>query len=131
MDGGTTFQKVLYQDENTGAVDVVMDPVDANTLYAAMWEARQGPWENGQFSGPGSGLYKSTDGGTTWRKIGKGLPTFEQDGLGRIGLTIAASMPSRMFATVGATRNVPYRSDDAGENWYWRTPTRERRRARG
>ena len=87
-----------------------------------LWESRQGPWENGQFSGPGSGLFKSTDGGDTWRKIGKGLPTFEQDGLGRIGITVAPSMPQRMFATVGATRNAGlYRSDDAGENFYQAT----------
>jgi hypothetical protein len=94
-DGGKTFEKVLYKDENTGAIDVVMDPADPNTIYAALWEARQGPWENGQFSGPGSGLFKSTDGGTTWQQIGNGLPTFEQDGLGRIGITVAPSMPSR------------------------------------
>ena len=67
-----------------------------------LWEARQGPWENGAFSGPGSGLFKSTDGGATWRRLGNGLPTFEQDGLGRIGITVAPSMPSRMFATVEA-----------------------------
>jgi hypothetical protein len=116
-DGGKTFDKVLYKDENTGAIDVVLDPVDPGIVYAVLWESRQGPWENGQFSGPGSGLFKSTDGGTTWRKIGKGLPTFEQDGLGRIGITVAPSMPSRMFATVGATRGAGlYRSDDAGEN---------------
>src|SRR5437868_1188463 len=118
-DGGQSFQKVLYKDENTGAIDVVLDPVDPKIIYCAMWEARQGPWENGAFSGPGSGLFKSTDGGETWRKVGKGLPTFEQDGLGRIGITVAPSMPSRMFATVGANTNAGlYRSDDAGENWY-------------
>jgi photosystem II stability/assembly factor-like uncharacterized protein len=118
-DGGATFQKVLYKDENTGAIDVVLDPVDANIVYCVLWEARQGPWENGAFAGPGSGVFKSTDGGNTWRKVGKGLPTFEQDGLGRIGITVAPSMPSRMFATVGATRGSGlYRSDDAGENWY-------------
>ncbi|MDB4877255.1 MAG: glycosyl hydrolase repeat-containing protein [Gemmatimonadetes bacterium] len=122
-DGGASFQKVLFKDENTGAIDVVMDPADPKTIYCVLWEARQGPWENGQFSGPGSGLFKSIDGGDTWRKVGKGLPTFEQDGLGRIGITVAPSMPSRMFATVGATRNLGlYRSDDAGENWYKSTP---------
>jgi photosystem II stability/assembly factor-like uncharacterized protein len=121
-DGGATFQKVLYKDENTGAIDVVLDPSNASTVYVVLWEARQGPWENGQFSGPGTGLFKSTDGGDTWHKIGKGLPTFEQDGLGRIGITVAASMPSRMFATVGANRNAGlYRSDDAGESWYQAT----------
>src|SRR5215217_2303383 len=69
-DGGQAFQKVLYKDENTGAIDVVLDPVDARTVYAVLWESRQGPWENGQFSGPGSGLFKSADGGDTWRKVG-------------------------------------------------------------
>ncbi|MEO7085416.1 MAG: glycoside hydrolase [Gemmatimonadaceae bacterium] len=121
-DGGESFQKVLYRDENTGAIDVVMDPVDPNIIYCALWEARQGPWENGQFSGPGSGLMKSTDGGDTWRKIGKGLPTFEQNGLGRIGITVAPSMPSRMFATADAGQaGGLYRSDDAGENFYLAT----------
>ena len=117
--GGASFEKVLYKDENTGAVDVVLDPVDPNIVYAVLWEARQAPWENGQFSGPGSGLFKSTDGGGTWRQIGQGLPSFEQDGLGRIGITVAPSLPARMFATVDATRNSGlYRSDDAGEKWY-------------
>ncbi len=121
-DGGATFQKVLYKDENTGAIDVVLDPADPMTVYACLWESRQGPWENGQFSGPGSGLFKSTDGGGNWRKIGKGLPTFEQDGLGRIGITVAPTMSSRMFATVGATRGAGlYRSDDAGENFHLST----------
>jgi len=122
-DGGQSFQKVLYKDENTGAIDVVLDPVDPKIVYCAMWEARQGPWENGAFAGPGSGLFKSADGGETWHKVGKGLPTFEQDGLGRIGITVAPSMPSRMFATVGATRGSGlYRSDDAGENFHLATP---------
>ena len=64
-----------------------MSPGDPNTLYAAMWEARQGPWENGAFSGPGTALYKTTDGGNTWTKLAGGLPT-TADGLGRIGIAI-------------------------------------------
>ncbi len=121
-DGGATFQKVLYKNENTGAIDVVMDPADPNTIYCALWESRQGPWENGQFQGPNSGLFKSTDGGNTWRQIGKGLPTFADDGLGRIGITVAPSMPNRMFVTVDARRNGGlYRSDDAGENFHLAT----------
>ncbi|HVX38672.1 MAG TPA: glycosyl hydrolase, partial [Gemmatimonadaceae bacterium] len=121
-DGGATFQKVLYKNENTGAIDVVMDPADPNTIYCALWESRQGPWENGQFQGPNSGLFKSTDGGATWRQIGKGLPTFAEDGLGRIGIGVAPSLPSRVFATVDARRNGGlYRSDDGGETFHLAT----------
>src|SRR5437899_5221282 len=112
-DGGETFQKVLYRDEDTGAVDVVLDPKDARTIYAVLWESRQAPWENGVFNGPGSGIYKSTDGGSTWRPLTKGLPTFAEDGLGRIGITVAPSNPRRLFATVEAKKNAGlYRSDD-------------------
>jgi len=121
-DGGKTFQKILYKDENTGAIDVVLDPVNPDIVYAVLWEARQGPWENGAFSGPGSGLFKSTDAGATWKRLGTGLPTFDQDGLGRIGITVAPSLPSRMFATVEARRGAGlYRSDDAGESWHLAT----------
>ncbi len=117
-DGGETFQKVLYKDEDTGAVDVVLDPADARTLYAVLWQARQGPWENAAFEGPGSGLFKSTDGGDTWKPLTNGLPTFGEDGLGRIGIAIAPSNPRRVFATVAAKKKGGlYRSDDAGETW--------------
>ena len=118
LDGATTFEKVLYRDVDTGGVDVVFDPQDANTVYAVLWEARQAPWENGVFNGPGSGIHKSTDGGATWRPLTNGLPTFEVDGLGRIGITVAPSLPTRLFATVESARNGGlYRSDDAGETW--------------
>jgi photosystem II stability/assembly factor-like uncharacterized protein len=117
-DGGRSFRKVLYKDENTGAADIVFDPRNANTIYAVLWEARQGPWENGAFNGPNSGIYKSTDGGDTWNPVGQGLPTFA-DGLGRIGITIAPSDARRMYATIEQRGNGwLYRSDDAGENWY-------------
>src|SRR5690348_10925645 len=117
-DGGRTFEKVLYKDENTGGIDVAFDPQNAQTIYAVLWEARQAPWENGAFGGPGSGMFKSTDGGTTWRQIGRGLPTFDRDGLGRIGIGIAPSLPTRVFATVDAVRNGGlYRSDDGGETF--------------
>jgi photosystem II stability/assembly factor-like uncharacterized protein len=116
-DGGRTFEKVLYRDENTGAIDVVLDPADPRIVYAALWEARQGPWENGAFSGAGSGVYKSTDGGTTWRQLTAGLPAGEL--LGRAGLEVAASNPKRLYAITGTKKESGglYRSDDAGETW--------------
>ena len=118
-DGGVSFQRVLYKDENTGGVDVVLDPSNADHVYGVLWEARQGPWENGAFTGPNSGLFESTDGGSNWKPLTKGLPTFEQ-GLSRIGITIAASNPSRMFAAVASGPQTAglYRSDDAGQSWY-------------
>ena len=137
-DGGETFQKVLYLDEDTGAADVALDPSDPATVYAVLWESRQGPWENGEFSGEGSGLYKSTDGGRSWRPLKDGLPTFAE-GLGRIGITVAPSQPRRLYATVEARDKAGlYRSDDAGEKWSrvergparGRPPRRRRRGAR-
>ncbi|HKV42017.1 MAG TPA: glycoside hydrolase, partial [Blastocatellia bacterium] len=116
-DGGETFQKVLYKDENTGAVALEFDPENPNTVYADLWAARQGPWENGRWQGPESGLYKSTDGGDTWTKLTKGLPT-AADGLGRIGFAIAPSDGSRIYANVDAPKlGGTYRSDDAGASW--------------
>jgi photosystem II stability/assembly factor-like uncharacterized protein len=116
-DGGRTWQKVLYRDENTGAVALAFDPTDARTVYAALWEARQGPWENGSWQGPGSGLYKSTDGGSTWLPLTGGLPTAEQK-LGRIGIAVAPSDRRRLYAMVDAPQlGGVYRSDDAGDSW--------------
>jgi photosystem II stability/assembly factor-like uncharacterized protein len=116
-DGGKSFEKVLYKDENTGAIALAFDPKNARTIYGVLWAARQGPWENGSWQGPGSGLFKSTDGGTTWRQLTKGLPTFEQ-GLGRIGIAVAPSDPRRLYANVDAPQlGGVYRSDDAGETW--------------
>ncbi len=117
-DGGETFTKVLYKDENTGAIALAGDPSNPDVVYAALWESRQGPWEDGEFKGPGSGLYKSVDGGKSWRPIGKGLPTFKQ-GLGRIGITVAPSEPSRLYAVAEAApdHGGVFRSDDGGEGW--------------
>lgn len=116
-DGGINWEKVLYINHNTGAIQVEFDPNNPEILFADMWEHREGPWENGSFSGPNSGLHKSTDGGNTWKKITTGLPT-ATDGLGRIGICIAPSNSNRMYATVDARElSGFYRSDDAGESW--------------
>ncbi|MFN8692345.1 MAG: WD40/YVTN/BNR-like repeat-containing protein, partial [Cyclobacteriaceae bacterium] len=116
-DGGKTWTKVLYLNANTGAIQVELDPNNANTVYADLWEHREGPWENGSFSGPNSGLYKSTVGGSTWRKLTTGLPTGEQ-GLGRIGIAIAPGNSQRLYATVDARQlSGIYRSEDGGESW--------------
>lgn len=129
-DGGETWQKVLYKDENTGAIALAFDPKNSKVIYADLWSARQGPWENGAWQGPGSGLYKTTDGGNTWRQLTKGLPTFEQ-GLGRIGIAVAPSDSNTVYATVDAPQlGGIYRSDDAGESWR-RVGTDRRAWARG
>jgi photosystem II stability/assembly factor-like uncharacterized protein len=121
LDGGKTFEKVLYRDENTGAADVVMDPSDSQVLFASLWAARVAPWEvrSGEsFIIPGSGFYKSTDGGSTWRPVTQGLPTAD-DGLSRIGIAVAPSNPKRMYLNVETKKDKAgiYRSDDAGESW--------------
>src|SRR5262245_61280088 len=93
-DGGETFQRVLYRDENTGGKDVDIDPSDPNIVYATLYEGRQGPWENAAWGGTG-GVYKSTDGGSTWKELSKGLPP-----VGNAELTIAPSDPKRLYAYV-------------------------------
>lgn len=119
LDGGKTLEQVLFINENTGAIQVTIDQNNPNVVYADIWAARQGPWENGAWNGKESGLFKSEDGGNTWRRLTKGLPTTTEDGLGRIGFTIAPSNSKRMYATVDAEKNGGiYRSDDAGESWY-------------
>jgi photosystem II stability/assembly factor-like uncharacterized protein len=123
--GGETFERVLYKDDNTGAIQVTFDPTNPQIMYAALWAGRQGPWENAVWNGSLSGLFKSLDGGTTWRQLTTGLPTVA-DGLGRIGFTIVPSDSRRLYATVDATTlGGIYRSDDAGETWR-RTNSEER-----
>ncbi|HEU5453772.1 MAG TPA: glycoside hydrolase, partial [Terriglobales bacterium] len=118
-DGGQTFSKVLYKDENVGAIDLAFDPANSQTIYASLWNSRRPPWTTGgAMNGPGSGLYKSTDGGNTWNQLTGGLPT-EAQGLGRIGITVAPSDPSRLYAWVSAdpANGGIFRSDDAGQDW--------------
>ena len=117
VDGGRTWERVLYKDENTGAIQVTIDPKNSNIIYADLWAGRQGPWENGEWNGAESGLYKSTDGGTTWNQLTKGLPSAKQ-GLGRIGFCIAPTNTNRLYATVDAGEyGGIYKSDDAGDSW--------------
>jgi photosystem II stability/assembly factor-like uncharacterized protein len=119
--GGQSFQKVLYKDENIGAADLAFDPNNPQTIYAVLWAARVAPWEirSGEsFVAKGSGLYKSTDGGNTWRQLTKGLPSSDDGGLGRISIAVASTQPNRVYASVEAKKNAGvYRSDDAGESW--------------
>lgn len=117
-DGGRTFERVLFRDDDTGAFQVEIDPKDHDTIYADLWAGRQGPWENGAWQGKGSGLFKSTDGGKTWKPLTAGLPTIEQ-GLGRIGFAISQSDPKRLYATVDADPKFAgiYASSNGGESW--------------
>lgn len=117
--GGATWERVLYVNENTGGVQVELDPSNPNVVYGSMWEHREGPWENASFSGPNSGLYKSTDGGTTWTQLKGGLPPGGERS-GRVCLGISPSDPNRLYAAVmGQGRGAEgfYRSDDGGQSW--------------
>ena len=117
-DGGQTWQKVLYKDENTGAIDLAFDPDNAHTVFATLWRTRRPPWSTyAPLGGPGSGLYKSTDVGATWTEIsGHGLPA---GNLGRIGVSVAAGTHGeRVYAVIDALQKGGlYRSDDGGANW--------------
>ncbi len=112
-DGGKTWKKVLYVDTNTGCSDITMDPVEPSILYAGMWDFRRQP-DFFRSGGPGSGLYRSKDGGETWQRLTQGLPTGH---LGRIAVAVAPSRPSTIYAVVEAKKTALYRSDDLGEHW--------------
>jgi photosystem II stability/assembly factor-like uncharacterized protein len=112
-DGGKTWQKVLYKDDKTGAVDLTFAADNSHTLYAALYQEKRTPWSF-EGGGPGSGIYKSIDGGTTWKHLeGNGLPSGV---LGRIGIAVGAN-GERVYALIEAEKRGLYRSDDGGENW--------------
>ncbi|MCM8749561.1 glycosyl hydrolase, partial [Thermomicrobiaceae bacterium CFH 74404] len=114
-DGGSTWEKVLYRDEHTGAIDLIMDPSNPRILYAALWQAVRRPWELVS-GGPGSGLFRSFDGGDTWEEISR-RPELPQGILGRIGLATTAAKPGRVWAIVEAEDGALFRSDDYGDTW--------------
>jgi len=115
-DGGKTWQKILFVDDKTGAINLVMDPRDPSVLYAAMWQAQRTPWSLND-GGPGSGLYKSTDGGAHWSNITRS-PGLPRGVLGRIGVDVAASNPSIVFAIIQAKGGGVFRSADSGATWH-------------
>lgn len=122
-DGGATWKKVLYKGENTGAIDICFDPTNSQIVYAAMYNAHRPPWSTyAPIEGPGSGIYKSTDGGVTWSEIdGHGLPS--GDHMGRIGLAVGyGSHHTRVYALIEARNGASkdgglYRSEDGGASW--------------
>jgi photosystem II stability/assembly factor-like uncharacterized protein len=112
-DGGKTWAKVFHVADDTGCADLEIDPRNPKVLYAAMWQARRQPWFFTS-GGPRSGLFKSTDGGTTWSPARTGLPAGD---LGRIAIAVAPSRPDTVYATVESARTALFRSDDAGATW--------------
>jgi photosystem II stability/assembly factor-like uncharacterized protein len=114
-DGGASWRKVLYVDENTGGIDLVMDPHDRNVLYAAMWQAQRQPWKLTS-GGPGSGLYKTVDGGSHWQKISSN-PGYATGVLGKIGVSVAATNPKIVYSIVQARDGGVFRSKDGGATW--------------
>jgi photosystem II stability/assembly factor-like uncharacterized protein len=113
-DGGKTWQKVLFKDNKTGAIDLTFDPSNPHVLFAALYEAQRYPW-TAVSGGPGSGLYKSIDDGATWKRLeGHGLPSGI---LGRIGVSVSGADGNRVYAIIEAEKGGIYRSDDAGDSW--------------
>ena len=112
-DGGKTWKRVLYVNADTGCADMDMDPQEPNILYAGMWQFRRKPWSFSS-GGPGSGLWRSLDGGETWKQLKTGLP---EGDLGRIAVAVAPSRPSIVYANVESKVTALYRSMDLGDTW--------------
>ena len=115
-DGGKSWRKSLYVDDHTGAIDVAMQPGNGQVLFAATWQADRRPWTLHD-GGPGSGVWRSTDGGETWKRLREGLPT---GAIGRIGLAIAPSDPDRVYAVLEASvgKGSLFATDDLGDHWH-------------
>jgi photosystem II stability/assembly factor-like uncharacterized protein len=115
VDGGKTWRKVLFVNDDTGAIDLVIDPRHANVLYATMWQAYRTPWTLSS-GGSGSGIYKSTDGGEHWTNLSRN-PGLPHEILGRVGIDVAASDPRVVYAIVQAKHGGIFRSSDGGARW--------------
>ena len=127
LDGGKTWEKVLYKDDQTGAIDLAFDPTNSSIIFAALWQVNRTPWGLTD-GGPGSGLYKSIDAGATWKRLeGHGLPAGI---LGRIGVSVSGGESNRVYALIEAEKGGLYRSEDSGDSWtlvngdrsYWQRP---------
>jgi photosystem II stability/assembly factor-like uncharacterized protein len=112
-DGGKTWNKLFYTGPSTGCADMAMDPENPSLLYASMWDFRRQAYTF-RSGGPGSGIFKSTDGGTTWNKIQNGLP---KDTLGRIALAVSPVKPNYLYALIESKKSALYRSSDQGASW--------------
>jgi photosystem II stability/assembly factor-like uncharacterized protein len=114
-DGGATWQKVLFKNDEVGAIDLAFDPVDSRIVYATLWNVRRPPWFiYAPANGPGGGIYKSLDGGSTWKEISEGIPL---EGRGHIGISVAPANRNRIYAVVDAKDGGVFWSNDAGATW--------------
>jgi photosystem II stability/assembly factor-like uncharacterized protein len=115
LDGGVTWEKVLFKNDDVGAIDLAFDPVDSKTVYATLWNVRRPPWFiYTPANGPGAGIFKSVDGGTTWKGISEGIPL---EGRGHIGIAVAPTNRNRLYAVVDAKDGGVFTSNDAGATW--------------
>lgn len=113
QDGGENWEKVLFVDNNSGASDLSLDPTNPRVLYAAFWDHQRTPWKI-RSGGPGSGIYKTTDGGDSWKQLTTGLP---DSIMGKIGVVVSPANPNRVWAIIESEQGGLYRSDDAGNSW--------------
>src|SRR3989441_892793 len=112
-DGGATWQKVLFKNDDVGAIDLAFDPTNSQIVYATMWNVRRPPWFiYTPANGPGGGIFKSTDGGTTWNEIDEGIPA---EGRGHIGISVSPANHNRVYAVVDAFVNDPEHPEDASK----------------